>query len=111
MRDFDIRNGSPSNADRVHEISPELRNILLIGFKQFRVLGNDSFVSIGWIKGPTIQPAHVEGSFGSIEITADRLLGVGFFSVISGILPMFPNSGEGFELKGSHLGIRRVGAV
>src|SRR6266700_3349587 len=103
MADLNVGHGTPAGPDAVEEVRPELANVLVVRLVQVRVLVDGGFLRVGRVEGPAIEPAHVEGPFRAVEITAN----VGLLSFVAGVEAMLPDGGEGLELEAGHLRVGR----
>ncbi len=61
----------------------------------------DRFIRVGWIKGPSVHPAHVEGAFSAVKVAPKRV----FLGVVGRVLPVFPYGRKGLKLEGCDLGV------
>src|SRR5438876_7480189 len=107
MADLDVAKRAASGANAFQEIGPQLANVLVVGLVQRGRLMDRGLLLVAGIKVPAVQPAHVEGSFGAVEIAADIRL----FRFVAGVLAMLPDRGERFELEGGYLSVGRISGI
>ena len=100
----DVAHRRAAGLDRLHEVGPQLLDVLIIRLVQLRRFANHRLLRVHRIKRPAAQPADVQRTFLSIEIAAHALA---FLGVVSRELPVLPRRGELLELKRRDLMIRR----
>src|SRR5262245_5238135 len=111
MNLFDVADGFAASFDRVEEICPQLLDVLVVRLIQFCVFVNHRGFSVDRVKRPAVNPAHVESSAGSVEITADSLYRMCLFGVVSRKSAVLPTYGELVEFVNGDLMIGRVGRL
>jgi len=105
---LDIADWLFARLNAAEHVLPKLFDVLRVWIVQARAFMNNGIVVVGWVKGPSFSPAHMEGTLGPIKIASHVFP---FFSIISSESPMLPSRGEGFELVGGYLMIRGVGRL
>lgn len=63
---------------------------------------NDIAGFLAGIECPAVEPAHMKGALGAVEVASD----VVFFGIIAPVLSMLPDRRKVFKLKTRNLGIR-----
>src|SRR5690606_34270153 len=84
---LDVADRPAPFADRRQEVRPQLADVLIVGPVEFRLFLDHGLVAIGGIELPAVDPAHVEGALGSVEVASDVLA---LLRVVARELPVLP---------------------
>src|SRR5688500_12018903 len=102
---FDVARGGSLLLDRVDEVAPQVRDIVLVLAGKFRVLVDGWLLPVAREKRPAVVPAQVKRAIRAVEVHADRLV---LARWVAGELAMLPRHREAVERVSSDLVIRRI---
>src|SRR5262249_51914151 len=107
VADFDVADGLALQPDALHEVRPELFDVVRIDGVQLRVDVDGRLLLVERVEGPPIAPAKMKGAFGAVEVGADQRL----FRGVATIMALLPGAEKTLELKVDRLRVGRVGRV